>query len=86
MCIYALQLEACRAQSLFFTAFKDEQPAADHEEEDVDEPEGNDILIQGWYANWLAVKELKLSYHSYYTSETILFTIYPEYGNLIQVP
>ena len=29
---------------------------------------------------WVAVKELKLSY---YTGETLLFTIYTHYGNLI---
>ena len=29
---------------------------------------------------WVAVKELKLSYHN---SDTILFTVYPYYGNLI---
>ena len=28
--------------------------------------------------NWVAVKELNLSYHN---SESILFTIYPYYGN-----
>ena len=33
--------------------------------------------------NWVAVKELKLSY---YIGETLLFTIYTHYGNLIQVP
>ena len=30
--------------------------------------------------NWVAVKELKLSY---YIEETLLFTIYTHYGNLI---
>ena len=30
--------------------------------------------------NWVAVKELKLSY---YIGETLLFTIYSHYGNLI---
>ena len=30
--------------------------------------------------NWVAVKELKLSY---YIGETLLFTIYTHYGNLI---
>ena len=30
--------------------------------------------------NWVAVKELKLSYH---IGETLLFTIYTHYGNLI---
>ena len=30
--------------------------------------------------SWVAVKELKLSY---YTGETLLFTIYTHYGNLI---
>ena len=30
--------------------------------------------------NWVAVKELKLSY---YIAETLLFTIYTHYGNLI---
>ena len=29
---------------------------------------------------WVAVKELKLSYHN---PETILLTMHPEYGNLI---
>ena len=33
--------------------------------------------------NWVAVKELKLSYHS---SETIFFTIYPCYGSSFYVP
>ena len=33
--------------------------------------------------NWVAVKELKLSY---YIGETLLFTIYTHYGNLIYVP
>ena len=33
--------------------------------------------------NWVAVKELKLSY---YIGETLLFTIYTHYGNLIKVP
>ena len=28
---------------------------------------------------WIAVKEFSVSYHN---SKTILFTIYPEYGNL----
>ena len=32
---------------------------------------------------WVAVKELKLSYH---IGETLLFTIYTHYGNLIEVP
>ena len=32
---------------------------------------------------WVALKELK---SSYYTGETLLFTIYTHYGNLIQVP
>ena len=32
---------------------------------------------------WVAVKELKLSYH---IGETLLFTIYTHYGNLISVP
>ena len=31
-------------------------------------------------AGWVAVKELKLSY---YIGETLLFTIYTHYGNLI---
>ena len=33
--------------------------------------------------SWVAVKELKLSY---YIGEAPLFTIYTQYGNLIQVP
>ena len=33
--------------------------------------------------NWVAVKELKLSYC---IGETLLFTTYTHYGNLIQVP
>ena len=33
--------------------------------------------------NWIAVKELKLSY---YIGVTLLFTTYTHYGNLIQVP
>ena len=33
--------------------------------------------------DWVAVKELNLSY---YIGETFLFTIYTHYGNLIQVP
>ena len=33
--------------------------------------------------SWVAVKELELSY---YIRETLLFTIYTHYGNLIQVP
>ena len=32
---------------------------------------------------WVAVKELKLSYH---TSDTIVFTIYPYSGSLNSVP
>ena len=32
-----------------------------------------------WILFWVAVKELKLSYHS---PETILFAVYPYYGNL----
>ena len=32
------------------------------------------------WASWVAVKELKLSY---YIGETLLFTIYTHYGNLI---
>ena len=32
---------------------------------------------------WVAVRELKLSYHN---KETLSSTIYPCYGNLIQVP
>ena len=32
---------------------------------------------------WLAVQELKLSYHN---SDTMLYTIWPYYGNLISVP
>ena len=31
---------------------------------------------------WVAVKELKLNYHN---SETLLFTDYPYYGNLISL-
>ena len=33
--------------------------------------------------NWVAVKELELSYLN---SKTVLFTIYPYYGNLNEVP
>ena len=33
--------------------------------------------------NWVAAKELKLSYHN---PETISFTIYQQYGNLYEVP
>ena len=33
--------------------------------------------------NWVAVKELNLSY---YIGETLLFTICTHYGNLISVP
>ena len=33
--------------------------------------------------SWAAVKELKFSYH---IGETLLFTIYTHYGNLISVP
>ena len=36
------------------------------------------MLLYGIY--WVAVKELKLSY---YIGETLLFTIYTHYGNLI---
>ena len=41
-------------------------------------------LNRGWLPqvaplNWVAVRELKLSYHD---PETIVFTIHPEYGNL----
>ena len=35
--------------------------------------------VHGWDLNWVAVKELKLSY---YIGETLLFTIYTHYGNL----
>ena len=34
----------------------------------------------GWCLYWVAVKELKLSY---YIGETLVFTIYSHYGNLI---
>ena len=34
----------------------------------------------GHAGNWVAVKELKLSY---YVGETLLFTTYTHYGNLI---
>ena len=37
----------------------------------------------GLVNNWVAVKELKSSYHD---SETILFRICPHYGNLNQIP
>ena len=33
-----------------------------------------------WLANWVAVQELKLSYHN---PETILFTVFPYCGNFI---
>ena len=38
------------------------------------------ILTHPFTNNWVAVKELKLSY---YIGETLLFTIYTHYGNLI---
>ena len=45
------------------------------------------ILVRGRLGacenDWVAVKELRLSY---YIRETLLFTIYTHYGNLIQVP
>ena len=37
-------------------------------------------LIEGLDFSWVAVKELKISY---YIGETLLFTIYAHYGNLI---
>ena len=40
-------------------------------------PRGSKYPILEVY--WVAVQELKLSYHD---PETILFTIYPYYGNL----
>ena len=36
--------------------------------------------IHSGLLNWVAVKELKLSHH---IGETLLFTIYTHYGNLI---
>ena len=35
--------------------------------------------LPGFYSNWAAVQELKSSHHN---PETMLFTIYPYYGNL----
>ena len=37
----------------------------------------------GFRVYWVAVEELKLSY---YIGETLLFTLYTHYGNLISVP
>ena len=39
--------------------------------------DGGNLAPPGY---WVAVKELKLSY---YIGETLLFTIYTQYGNLI---
>ena len=38
------------------------------------------FMLASTTPNWVAVKELKLSY---YIGETLLFTIYTHYGNLI---
>ena len=40
-------------------------------------------VYMGFRVYWVAVRELKVSY---YIGETLLFTIYTHYGNLIQVP
>ena len=41
---------------------------------------GVPVTLVGMTLCWVAVKELKLSY---YIEETLLFTIYTHYGNLI---
>ena len=41
------------------------------------------MASQMFLCYWVAVKELKLSY---YIGETLLFTMYTHYGNLISVP
>ena len=38
------------------------------------------LFTLSWPFLWVAVKELELSY---YVGETLLFTIYTHYGNLI---
>ena len=42
--------------------------------------EARSLSGKGFRIYWVAVKELKLSY---YIGETLLFTIYTHYGNLI---
>ena len=41
------------------------------------------LKVKALGLSWVAVKELKLSY---YIGETLLFSIYTHYGNLIQIP
>ena len=40
-------------------------------------------VFRGPGHHWVALKEPKLSY---YTKEPILFNLYPEYGDLTEVP